>query len=291
VNCCSDPYAKLLLNGRLVGQTKYINNNINPAWNESFTLVPPLLSPLSDCSLRVEVYDRDAVSEDDLLGLVTVAGGDLQRLLCPGQAGAGAGAGGASSVADVGAVGGEAPLDSASASAKTDEGEDEEVVAAVSTEADSAMEKDRTLSPAAAAAAAAAVTMVQGEGGAMTLGLFIEQKVKGRMKTVPCGQITLRGRGAIVAGAGAAICAATGAGVVGKKMLPPPQSIASVGYTTSAAAAAEEEKAPEQKTRDDAFLELHDSLPQELFFSMVSARGLLDIESLRHWYGAGFFIH
>ena len=65
---------KLLLNNRLIYTSQNIKNNINPVWNEKCTIVCPLEVPLSQCTLVVEVYDYDNVSEHDLLGSATVTG-------------------------------------------------------------------------------------------------------------------------------------------------------------------------------------------------------------------------
>ena len=70
----SDPFVKLLLNNRLIYTSQNIKNNINPVWNEQCTIVCPLEVPLSQCTLVVEVYDYDNVSDHDLLGSATVTG-------------------------------------------------------------------------------------------------------------------------------------------------------------------------------------------------------------------------
>ena len=73
----SDPFVKLLLNNRLIFTSQNIKNNINPVWNEKCTIVCPLEVPLSQCTLVVEVYDYDNVSDHDLLGSATAVTGKL----------------------------------------------------------------------------------------------------------------------------------------------------------------------------------------------------------------------
>ena len=70
----SDPFVKLLLNNRLFYTSHSIKNNINPIWNEVCTLTCPLEVPLDQCTLVVEVYDYDNMSDHDLLGRVAVTG-------------------------------------------------------------------------------------------------------------------------------------------------------------------------------------------------------------------------
>lgn len=74
---------KLLLDGRLVAQTQVIKNNVNPTWDETFTIPLALQTSILDATLVIEVYDHDNVSDHDLLGVHTVSGAALQALLCP----------------------------------------------------------------------------------------------------------------------------------------------------------------------------------------------------------------
>ena len=80
----SDPFVKLLLDGRLVGQTAVVNNSVSPHWDETFTFTLPLQASILDSALVLEVYSRDKA---DLLGSCTVTGAALQELLAPKSAG------------------------------------------------------------------------------------------------------------------------------------------------------------------------------------------------------------
>ena len=68
----SDPYCKLLFTNERIGKTKAINYTLNPEWNETFILtIPTQLSTLSPLStVTVEIWDKDSLSADDLLGSV-----------------------------------------------------------------------------------------------------------------------------------------------------------------------------------------------------------------------------
>ena len=80
---CSDPFVKLILDGRLVGQTKVVKNNVNPVWGETFSIPLALHSTITDSTLLIEVYDHDNLSQHDLLGIATISGNDLRALLAP----------------------------------------------------------------------------------------------------------------------------------------------------------------------------------------------------------------
>ncbi|KAI5627594.1 hypothetical protein C0J50_12853 [Silurus asotus] len=63
----TDGYVKILLNGKLPrGKTSIIPNNDNPIWNSDFHLETLDLSKFK--SVKLEVWDEDSVSDDDLLG-------------------------------------------------------------------------------------------------------------------------------------------------------------------------------------------------------------------------------
>eukprot|EP01089_Gocevia_fonbrunei_P000386 TRINITY_DN103_c0_g1_i1.p1 TRINITY_DN103_c0_g1~~TRINITY_DN103_c0_g1_i1.p1 ORF type:complete len:226 (-),score=59.71 TRINITY_DN103_c0_g1_i1:120-797(-) len=66
----SDPYVILSLQGGRSTrfQTRTINNNINPTWNETFSF--PNVNIQSD-SILFQVYDKDTFSKDDELGKVS----------------------------------------------------------------------------------------------------------------------------------------------------------------------------------------------------------------------------
>ncbi|XP_013873452.1 multiple C2 and transmembrane domain-containing protein 2 [Austrofundulus limnaeus] len=69
----SDPYVKFKLDGKTIYKSKVIFKNLNPTWNESFSL------PVKDLNqkLYVKVYDRDLTS-DDFMGSNAVHLSDLE---------------------------------------------------------------------------------------------------------------------------------------------------------------------------------------------------------------------
>ncbi|XP_053720837.1 multiple C2 and transmembrane domain-containing protein 2-like isoform X3 [Synchiropus splendidus] len=68
----SDPYVKFKLEGKTFYKSKVVFKNLNPSWNESFSI------PVKDLSqsLVVKVYDRDLAS-DDFMGAAKVLLSDL----------------------------------------------------------------------------------------------------------------------------------------------------------------------------------------------------------------------
>lgn len=69
----SDPYVVLTL-GQQKAQTSVINGNLNPVWNEELKLsVPQQYGPL-----KLQVFDHDMVSKDDLMGEAEI---DLQTMI------------------------------------------------------------------------------------------------------------------------------------------------------------------------------------------------------------------
>jgi len=69
----SDPYVVLTL-GRQKAQTSVIKGNLNPVWNEELKLsVPRQYGPL-----KLQVFDHDMVSKDDLMGEAEI---DLQTMI------------------------------------------------------------------------------------------------------------------------------------------------------------------------------------------------------------------
>jgi hypothetical protein len=197
--CCryhSDPFTKLLLDGRLVGQTQVIKNNINPTWEETFTLPLALQASVLDSTLVLEVYDHDNVSDHDLLGVHTLSGEALRDLLCPAAA--------------------EADSDTSSA---------------------------------------------------QVLPLEIEQKVKGKVKVVSCGEIVVQGCGQV--------SSVQPAGVgTGQQMQD--------GATQQPTEGAAEPTDPARKLVGDAYEELHNLVPEEYVLTVKTARGLINSDSLRN---------
>ncbi|EEE66000.1 hypothetical protein OsJ_21940 [Oryza sativa Japonica Group] len=74
----SDPYVVLTL-GQQKAKTKVIKSNLNPVWNEVLTLsVPQKYGPL-----KLQVYDHDVLSRDDIMGEAEV---DLQPMITAAMA-------------------------------------------------------------------------------------------------------------------------------------------------------------------------------------------------------------
>ncbi|KAK2853477.1 hypothetical protein Q5P01_006138 [Channa striata] len=69
----SDPYVKFKLDGKTFYKSKVVYKNLNPIWNESFSL------PVKDLNqkLHIKVYDRD-LTTDDFMGSATVLLSDLE---------------------------------------------------------------------------------------------------------------------------------------------------------------------------------------------------------------------
>ena len=64
----SDPYAIVYWDEERVGQTEVQNDNLNPTWNEEFSVVVPKEGGL----MKVEIYDYDDAGEHDFLGVISV---------------------------------------------------------------------------------------------------------------------------------------------------------------------------------------------------------------------------
>lgn len=186
-----------------MGQTQVIKNNINPTWNETFVITLPLETSVADCSLLVEVYDHDTVSDHDLLGTVTVSGPALLALLCP--------------------------------------------------DATQDIDAQSTL-----------------------LALEMEQKVKGKMQKVACGDITLRGGGSLVPLVAAEREQDQSSSDLG--LLLQDQERQAAGEFSGL----EAERTAAQKLVDDAYEELHNSIPEEYLLSVNTARGLINTDSLKN---------
>ncbi|XP_029953736.1 multiple C2 and transmembrane domain-containing protein 2-like isoform X2 [Salarias fasciatus] len=69
----SDPYVKFKLDGKTFYKSKVVYKNLNPAWNETFSL------PVKDLNqkLYIKVYDRD-LTTDDFMGSASVLLSDLE---------------------------------------------------------------------------------------------------------------------------------------------------------------------------------------------------------------------
>lgn len=71
----SDPYCRVHLNKHDTAnkhKTATIKTNLNPTWNESVTFYPNDLQLESD-RLVFQVFDKDLMSKDDLLGTVKLS--------------------------------------------------------------------------------------------------------------------------------------------------------------------------------------------------------------------------
>ncbi|KAM6950645.1 multiple C2 and transmembrane domain-containing protein 2 isoform 2-T2 [Lycodopsis pacificus] len=69
----SDPYVKFKLDGKTFYKSKVVYKDLNPSWNETFSL------PVKDLTqkLYIKVYDRD-LTTDDFMGSASVTLGDLE---------------------------------------------------------------------------------------------------------------------------------------------------------------------------------------------------------------------
>ncbi|KAJ3082666.1 hypothetical protein HK102_001525 [Quaeritorhiza haematococci] len=64
----SDPYVVLKHSGMELARTRVIEKNLNPAWNETFTVALPDSLPENESFLELFVYDKDIIGSDDLCG-------------------------------------------------------------------------------------------------------------------------------------------------------------------------------------------------------------------------------
>ncbi|MGH0149566.1 UNVERIFIED_CONTAM: hypothetical protein FKN15_028671 [Acipenser sinensis] len=69
----SDPYVKFKLDGKTLYKSKVVYKNLNPEWNESFSVPVRNL----DQKMYIKVYDRDLTS-DDFMGSTNIALSDLE---------------------------------------------------------------------------------------------------------------------------------------------------------------------------------------------------------------------
>lgn len=75
LNGYSDPYVRVL-QGSSHWQSKTIHKNLNPSWNETTSMV---VTRPQEMLLVVEVFDKDAVGKDDLIGFTVVDLGLLPK--------------------------------------------------------------------------------------------------------------------------------------------------------------------------------------------------------------------
>jgi hypothetical protein len=75
----SDPYCVIYWQGEKLFQTKVMFRNLNPQWNETFS-IPLSPEDMSSCSMSVHLFDSDgssALVNDDFLGQVTLNQTDM----------------------------------------------------------------------------------------------------------------------------------------------------------------------------------------------------------------------
>ena len=71
----NDAYCIVRWNHKLIGRTPVVNNSNNPNWhNQYFRCNFPW--DRSDCTLSIEVYDRDQIGDDDFLGMIKLVGSE-----------------------------------------------------------------------------------------------------------------------------------------------------------------------------------------------------------------------
>lgn len=63
-NGSSDPYVKFKMNGRLLHKSKTVHKDLNPVWDETFTV--PVEDPFQ--SIHIKVFDYDWGLQDDFMG-------------------------------------------------------------------------------------------------------------------------------------------------------------------------------------------------------------------------------
>lgn len=64
----SDPYCVCKLKRQIISKTKVIDDNLNPIWNHG----PVEFELQEEVPLEFEVYDKDALSADDLMGAASL---------------------------------------------------------------------------------------------------------------------------------------------------------------------------------------------------------------------------
>jgi hypothetical protein len=71
----ADPYARVFWQGQQLSRTNVVRGSLEPKWNKEYTIGVPERGS----TLRVVVYDRDALSKDDVIGEMelTLGGGSV----------------------------------------------------------------------------------------------------------------------------------------------------------------------------------------------------------------------
>lgn len=117
--------------------------------------------------------------------------------------------------------------------------------------------------------------------------LEIEQKVKGRVKVVKCGDITLRGGGRVVnsfTSSDTYIHATDSLLDIPHTPHTPHTPNTHDTHTTHTIDTVYTTRTPQQKLVDEAYEELHNSAPEVFVLSVAAARGLLNTDSLKNRY-------
>ena len=74
----SDPFCRVYLGKKKIGQTRYISRTLNPRWEETFRFKYNDTKRAFDETLRFEIYDHDAIGPHDILGVYQI---ELAELL------------------------------------------------------------------------------------------------------------------------------------------------------------------------------------------------------------------
>ncbi|GMI45359.1 hypothetical protein TrCOL_g8772 [Triparma columacea] len=75
----SDPFAVVKVNEKKVGKTRVVNDVTTPLWDDSFVIEIPR-NELDVQTVTIEVFDADALSVGDFLGMITLTSTDLLNL-------------------------------------------------------------------------------------------------------------------------------------------------------------------------------------------------------------------
>ena len=69
----SDPYVKLFCGQERFGKSSYCERTLAPVWNERFVLSVPSQHKIGPLDyIIIEVWDKDSISTDDLIGAARV---------------------------------------------------------------------------------------------------------------------------------------------------------------------------------------------------------------------------
>ena len=276
---------KLLFNGWLVGQTKHINNNVNPTWNEAFIITLPLLMKAKECKLVVEVYDHDTVSDHDLLGFAVFEGKALASLLtladtlihAETSAGANADTAG-TSARDVFILENE----------EKHRGKIKKVQCGDITLRGTALSvpiATRTTTPAAEASHVATKASAS-ERNARTSSKGIKAIPEDQAEDADNEDANLDESSIAGGGLSAGVSEVDGESVqIGEHGLPSSAAASVVGPDgENSVSVVADAKTQAEKIREDGYQDLHNSHPEEYVISITTVRGLMNTDSLKHRY-------